>query len=77
MTTLTYQGYQASIIYDANANFFHGEVVNLPDVITFQAKSEADLPTALADSVEDYRAFCNARGEAPQQPSKSERAANA
>ena len=68
MTTLTYQGHQATITYDANANLFHGEIVNLRDVVTFQAMSEADLPKALADSVEDYRALCKERGEAPQQP---------
>jgi predicted HicB family RNase H-like nuclease len=68
MTTLTYQGYQATITHEAEANLFHGEVVNLRDVITFQAGAEADLPTALAESVEDYRAFCKARGEQPQRP---------
>ena len=68
MTTLSCQGYQATITYDADANLFHGEVVNLRDVITFQAGAEADLPTALTESVEDYRAFCKARGEQPQRP---------
>jgi len=68
MTTLTYHGYQATITHEAEANLFHGEVVNLRDVITFQAGAEADLPTALAESVEDYRAFCKARGEQPQRP---------
>jgi predicted HicB family RNase H-like nuclease len=68
MTTLSCQGYQATITYDADANLFHGEVANLRDVITFQARSEADLPTTLAESIEDYRAFCKARSEAPQQP---------
>ena len=67
MPTLTYQGYQATITHDADANLFHGEVVNLRDVITFQARAEADLPTALAALVEDYRSFCKARGEQPQQ----------
>jgi len=68
MTTLTYHGYQATITHEAEANLFHGEVVNLRDVITFQAGAEADLPTALAESVEDIRAFCKARGEQPQRP---------
>jgi len=77
MTTLTYQGYQATITHDADANLFHGEVVNLRDVITFQAKSEADLPHALAESIEDYRAFCKERGEVPLPARKTERAASA
>ncbi len=68
MTTLTFEGYQATITYDADANLFHGEVMKQRDVITLQGASEADLPPALAEPIEDYRAFCKARGEAPQQP---------
>ena len=68
MTILIYQGHQATITFDADANLFHCEVANLRDVITFQARSEADLSTALAESIVDNRAVCKARGEAPQQP---------
>ncbi len=68
MNTLIHEGYRATVAYDADADLFHGEIVNLRDVVTFQATSEADLPNALADSVEDYRAFCKERGEAAQQP---------
>ncbi len=68
MTTLTYKGFQAAIACDDDAELFHGEVVNLRDVITFQSKSETGLPQAFAESVEDYLAFCNERGEAPAQP---------
>ncbi len=40
--------------YDPEADIFHGEVVNLSDVITFQGRSIDDLKQALSDSVEDY-----------------------
>ena len=45
-----------------------GEVINIRDVVTFQGQSVDELRQALADSVEDYLAFCAERGEAPDQP---------
>lgn len=68
MTTMTHNGYQAAIEYDEEAELFHGEVAGLRDVITFQGKSVAELKKAFRDSVEDYLAFCRARGEEPEKP---------
>ncbi len=65
---MTYKGYLAQIVFDEQANFFHGEVVNIRDVVTFQGQSVEELRQAFADSVEDYLAFCAARGETPDQP---------
>jgi predicted HicB family RNase H-like nuclease len=47
---------------------FHGEVINRCDVITFQGGSIDDLKQALIDSVDDYLAFCEERGEEPEKP---------
>jgi predicted HicB family RNase H-like nuclease len=58
MNTMSYKGYQAIVAYDEDAEIFHGEVVNLRDVITFQGESVKELKKAFADSVEDYIAFC-------------------
>jgi predicted HicB family RNase H-like nuclease len=68
MNTMTYQGYEAIIEYDADAELFHGEVMNLRDVITFQGQSVTELKTAFAASVDDYIAFCQERGEDPEKP---------
>ena len=68
MNTMSYKGYQAIVAYDEDAEIFHGEVVNLRDVITFQGKSVEELKKAFADSVEDYIDFCAQRGEAPEKP---------
>ena len=40
--------------------------MNLRDVITFQGRSVAELRKALRGSVDDYVAFCAARGEEPE-----------
>jgi predicted HicB family RNase H-like nuclease len=66
MTTMTFKSYEAALEYDEEAEIFHGEVISLRDVITFQGKSVAELKKAFAGSVEDYLAFCKARGEDPE-----------
>lgn len=65
---MKYKGYLARVEFDDEANIFHGEVINIRDVITFQGKSVGELRQALEDSVEDYLAFCAERGEEPNQP---------
>ncbi len=68
MTLMHYKGYEAVIEFDEDAEIFHGEVINLRDVITFQGSSAAELKQALAESVEDYISFCKERGEEPEKP---------
>lgn len=58
MTRMHYDGYEATTEFDEHANVFHGEVINLRDVITFQASSASDLRQAFTESLEDYLAFC-------------------
>ena len=67
-TTMTCKGYNAAVEYDEEVQTFHGEVVNLRDVITFQGRSVSELKNAFAESVKDYLAFCNERGEDPDEP---------
>lgn len=38
MNTMTYGDYEALVAYDEDADLFHGEVMNLRDVITFQGR---------------------------------------
>jgi predicted HicB family RNase H-like nuclease len=65
---MEYKGYLAHTEFDDEANIFHGEVINIRDVITFQGKSVDELRRAFQDSVDDYLAFCAERGEGPEQP---------
>lgn len=68
MTTMTYEGYEAIVEFDEEEELFHGEVMNLRDVITFQGRSVDELKGAFRDSIEDYLAFCRERGEEPAKP---------
>jgi len=65
---MEYNGYFAKVEFDDEANIFHGEVINLRDVITFEGETVDELRKAFNDSVEDYLAFCTERGEDPEKP---------
>ena len=65
---MEYKGYFAKVEFDDEANIFHGEVINLRDVITFEGETVHELRKAFSDSVEDYLAFCAERGEDPEKP---------
>ncbi len=65
---MEYKGYFAKVEFDDDANIFHGEVINLRDVITFEGETKNELKEAFQDSVDDYLAFCAERGEDPEKP---------
>jgi predicted HicB family RNase H-like nuclease len=65
---LEYKGYVGHVEFDDEAGLFHGEVLDLRDVITFQGRSVDELEQAFRDSVDDYLEFCAHRGEEPDKP---------
>ena len=65
---MTSKEYYGVVEYDPEADIFHGEVINLSDVITFQGRSIDELKQALEDSVEDYLEFCAEKGKKPEKP---------
>ena len=65
---LKYKGYTGHAEFDDVAGLFHGEVLDVRDVITFQGKSVEELERAFRDSIDDYLEFCKERGEEPEKP---------
>ena len=65
---MEYKGYFAKVEFDDDASIFHGEVINLRDVITFEGETAKELKKAFQDSVDDYLSFCSERGEEPEKP---------
>jgi predicted HicB family RNase H-like nuclease len=65
---MEYKGYIGKVEFDDEAEIFHGEIINVRDVITFQGDSVAGLRKAFRGSVDDYLAFCQERGESPEKP---------
>lgn len=65
---MEYKGYVGQVEFDDDANIFHGEVINLRDVVTFQGSSVQELRKTFEESVDDYLEFCAERGESPDKP---------
>lgn len=61
---LQHKGYTGRVEFDDEASLFHGEVISLRDVVTFQGTSVEELEEAFRDSVDDYLEFCKEGGEA-------------
>jgi predicted HicB family RNase H-like nuclease len=74
MTTMRHDGYIATIEPDEDAGFFHGEVVNTRDVLTFQGRTLDELRTAFAETVADYVEWCKERGKEPHRRAFEEEA---
>ena len=63
---MKYRGYIG--IAKSDEEIIHGEVFNARDVITFQGSDFAEAEKAFQESVRDYLAFCESRGEDPNKP---------
>jgi predicted HicB family RNase H-like nuclease len=65
---MEYKGYTASVKFDEREEIFHGEVLGIRDVVTFQGKSVGELKESFQGSVDDFLDFCAQRGEGPIKP---------
>ncbi len=68
MTTLTHEGYLATLEVDEQAGVMHGRVVNARAVLTFEGETLAGLRAAFAETIADYRQWCAERGVEPDKP---------
>ena len=51
------KGHTGKFEFDDEADIFHGEVLDVRDVVTFQGRSAEELEQAFEDSVGDWLAF--------------------
>ncbi len=65
---VNHKGYTGHVEFDDEASLFHGEVLDLKDVVTFQGRTVEELERAFRESIEDYLAFCQERGKSPDKP---------
>ena len=65
---MNYRGYTATVEFDADDRVFHGRVNDISDVVTFEGSSVDELEAAFHNSVDQYVAFCEEQGRAPQRP---------
>ena len=65
---MKYKGYYGEVTYDDEAKLFHGELVGMRAVITFQGTTVDELESAFRDSVKDYLDWCKKRKKTPEKP---------
>lgn len=65
---MNYKGYTGHVEYNHEAKIFHGEILDIKDVITFQGQTVDEIEEAFQDSIDDYLQFCEEREEKPDKP---------
>ncbi len=65
---LEYKGYAGKVEFDDSVETFHGEVLGLKDIITFEGGSVEEIKQSFRDSIDDYLEFCEERGEESDRP---------
>jgi predicted HicB family RNase H-like nuclease len=68
MSTMTHDGYIATLEIDEGAGVIHGRVVNARAVLTFEGTTVEELRGAFAETLADYRDWCLERGTEPEKP---------
>jgi len=66
--TMTFKGYTASMIFDAEDKIIVGRVLDIDDIISFHGESVAEFESSFQAVVDDYIAACEALGSQPEKP---------
>ncbi|MCI0459288.1 MAG: type II toxin-antitoxin system HicB family antitoxin [Gemmataceae bacterium] len=66
---MKYKGYTGRITaVDEDQGVLHGKVAGITDTVTFEGTTLQEVVQAFHDSVDDYLAFCEERGDAAEKP---------
>lgn len=65
---MTYKGYTASMVFDAEDKIIIGRVLNIDDIITFHGESVAEFETNFHAAVDTYIAACEQLNSPPEKP---------
>lgn len=65
---MDYRGYKATVTFDDELDVFHGAVIGTTSAISFEGASVEELREAFAGAVDEYLAFCEEEGVAPDKP---------
>jgi predicted HicB family RNase H-like nuclease len=66
--TMTYKGYTASMIFDAEDRLIVGRVLDIDDIIAFHGESITEFESNFRVVVDDYIAASEALGTQPEKP---------
>jgi predicted HicB family RNase H-like nuclease len=65
---LKYKGYTGSVDFDAEDKIFHGKVLGITDIITFEGKTVTGLEKDFHAAVIDYLKTCHEIEKEPEKP---------
>jgi predicted HicB family RNase H-like nuclease len=69
---IDYKGYTGVFEFDPTIDCFHGRVVGLQDVVTFEGRSVEELRHEMEESIEDYLELCAEAGKEPERSYRGE-----
>lgn len=55
---MEYKGYIAKVEFSIEDNCFHGKIVGIADLVTFEADSEDEIEKEFHAAVDSYLIFC-------------------
>jgi len=58
--------YRGSIEFSHDDNIFHGRVLNITDMVTYEGESLDALEKDFKESVDEYLVFCQEIGHCPE-----------
>jgi predicted HicB family RNase H-like nuclease len=66
--TLKYKKYTGSVHFSADDKVFHGRVIGIKDIISFEGTTVKKLEKDFKESVDFYLDLCKKRGKEPEKP---------
>ena len=66
--TLKYKGYTGTVVFDSDDRIFHGRLMGITDMITFEGASVGDLERDFRSAVDEYLKTCKRIGREPEKP---------
>ena len=68
INTMSYKGYTASMLFDAEDKIIVGRVLDVDDIIAFHGASVAEFESNFHAAIEGYLAASRALGSPPEKP---------
>ena len=60
---LEYKSYYAAVQFNAEDEIFHGKIIGINDLVSFEASSVRELKREFREAVEDYLETCKELGK--------------
>ena len=67
---LEYKGYYASVDFSVEDDVFHGKLIAINDLVTFEGETVKELKSAFHEAVDDYLETCKEINKSPDKTYK-------